>query len=234
MGSRAFKQFLISILFIYNSISVFAIPFDSERHYRILNAEEPFEPYISNGVILFSYDAPKGTQMVFLALKHEQYRQFYEYKRNAQGLFVLSLELPEKENELHYRIVVDGLWSIDPYAKTVVDPRGISVSSITLPLSSTAPPTGVKLLPNGSMQFVYKGTPSSRVSLIGDFNRWDPYLMPMMESPVHPGVYSITLAIPPEFLLYSFVVDGKAIVDPENEMRQSNGWGEQVSLLPTR
>ncbi len=222
------------MLFIHHSISVFSIQFDPERHYRILNAEQPFAPYISNGVILFSYSAPRGTQVVFLALEHEQYSQFHEYKRNAQGLFVLSLALPERESELRYRIVVDGLWTIDPYAKTVLDPHGISVSSIKLPLSSMAPPPGVKLLPDGSMQFVYNGAPSSSVSLVGDFNRWDPYLMPMMESPVHPGVYSITLFLSPEFHLYRFVVDGREIVDPENEMRQTNGWGEQVSRLPVR
>ncbi|MDT8299769.1 MAG: glycoside hydrolase, partial [Spirochaetaceae bacterium] len=90
---------------------------------------------------------------------------------------------------------------------------------------------GIKRMPDGSVRFVYVGTPNSRVALVGDFNRWDPYLTPIPESPIHPGVYVTTLRLPPDSQYYRFVVNGRELTDPGNPYSARNGWGEEASLV---
>jgi len=208
-----------------------ASTFDTELHHRILNAEDAAGPWVNRGTLLLSYEGFPGTQAVSLAFEHEDYRVFHTYERNEHGVFVLTMPVPEGMTELRYRLIVDGLWTVDPRASVVRDDRGVPVSTVRIPSDSSSPRPGMRLLPDGTVRFVYRGVPGARVSLVGDFNRWDPYLTPMEESPVHPGYYETRLRLPDEARLYRFVVDGVEIPDPENPARSRNGWGEVASLI---
>jgi 1,4-alpha-glucan branching enzyme len=208
-----------------------AASFDTELHHRITNTMEPSEPYILNNQVILSYQASPGTQVVSLALETEQYRIFHTYEKNRYGIFILTLPVPEGSREIRYRLIVDGLWTVDPNAELQRDQRGVQVSSITVPVNSALPTPGITLLSDGRTRFVYFGERDSRVSLIGDFNRWDPYLTPMEESPVFPGVYSVVINLPEEAHFYRYVVDGKDIPDPENHNISHNGWGETASVI---
>lgn len=227
-------QKMISIFIITLFLPSLAIssPVDISLHHHILHMKEASKPVLINGNILFTYEGDSGTQMVSLALEYEQYQNFHTYERNSHGIFLLTLPLPEKIAQLHYRIIVDGLWIVDPNAQELWDSRGIKVSVLELQDVSFAPTPGTRLLPDGRTQFVYKGASHSRVYLIGDFNQWDPFLTPMKESPVFPGFYSTTVYLPSVVHLYRFVVDGREIIDPAKPSVVKNGWGERASLTP--
>lgn len=222
---------LAGLLLIIGSITVSAASFDTELHHQILNTTESSGPMVSNDIIMMSYSAAAGTQVVSLALEHENYRMFHTFEKNRHGVFVLTMPVPEGMTEIRYRIVVDGLWTVDPNTEIARDSRGVLVSSLTIPVDSSTPQPGIKQMSDGSTRFVYMGDAGSSVSLVGDFNRWDPYLTPMKESPVHPGVYSITMAIPSDFRYYRYVVNGEEIADPDNFRSSRNGWGEVVSII---
>ena len=225
------RTVLMIFLALIGVFPIVATSFDTELHHRILNIRESAEPYVSNNIIMLSYSAPTGTQVVFLALEHENYRKFHSFEKNEHGIFILTMPVPEGHDEIRYRLVVDGLWTVDPNAGVHRDSRGVPVSSLIIPVHSTAPIPGIKRLSDGSTRFVYIGDIGSRVSLVGDFNRWDPYLTPMEESPVHPGVYTVTLNMPPDSRFYRFVVDGHEIPDPENPVSSRNSWGETASII---
>lgn len=205
---------------------------DTEVHHRILNIASASEPAIYRRTILFSRAASKGTQAVALAFEHENYRRLYMYERNPHGIFVLAVPIPDGLHRIRYRLVIDGLWTTDSNTDVEKDSRGIPVSTLTIPSPASAPHPGVKRLPDGTYQFVYRGNPGSGVSLIGDFNRWDPYINPMPESPVHPGLYLVAVSLPADARIYRYVVDGREITDPENPVSARNGWGETASRLP--
>jgi 1,4-alpha-glucan branching enzyme len=229
--SRIHKKLLTGILVLIGMFPMYAASFDTELHHRILNTTESAEPFVTESVIMMSYAAPPGTQVVSLTLENESYRQFHDYEKNRHGIFVLTIPVPEGMVEIRYRLVVDGLWTVDPKAEIRRDGRGVLVSSLNIPADSTIPSPGIKHLTDGSTRFVLHGVTGSNVSLVGDFNRWDPYLTPMQESPVHPGVYSITLDIPQSFRFYRFVIDGQEVPDPENPASSRNGWGETASII---
>jgi len=231
---RSIVQSLLSLtlMALMGLVPLTAASFDTEIHHRIINTTESTRPYILNKHIMLSYEASPGTRVVSLALENEQYRSFHTYEKNRHGIFILTLPIPEQINEIRYRLVVDGLWTIDPNAALERDNRGVQISSVAIPAHSAIPAAGVNRLPDGTTSFVFFGETESRVSLIGDFNRWDPYLTPMKESPVYPGVYSVNLVLPENARFYRFVINGRDIPDPENHRSSHNGWGETASVLP--
>jgi hypothetical protein len=209
-----------------------ATTFDTDLHHRILNTSEPSAPYLTRDTIMLSYAGSPGIQSVSMALEHERYGIFRTYEKNEHGIFVLTIPIPEGRDELRYRIVVDGLWTVDPNAQVEIDDRGIPVSCIALPVQSMAPHPGITRLEDGRTRFTYYGSAGSRVSVVGDFNRWDPFLTTMEESPVHPGVYSAVVRLPRNARFYRYIVDGTEIPDPGNDLSSSNGWGEVASIIP--
>lgn len=200
-------------------------------HLRIMDAQDATQPVFTGNKIIFSYSSQKNIRMVALAFEHEQYRQLHVYKRNPNDIFTLSLDIPGNLINLHYRIVVDGFWTIDPHAESFIDPHGIRVSSIEIPMDLTELKPGVHWLEENLVRFVYHGRSGSRVAVIGDFNRWDPFLSPMNESLIQPGVFTADILLPPEASFYRLVVNGKEIIDPGNPKKARNGWGELASIL---
>ena len=211
-----------------------AATFDTDLHHRILNTKEPSGPYLTRDSIMLSYAGSPGTQAVSMAMEHENYRTFHTYEKNRYGVFILTIPIPEDKDVLRYRLIVDGLWTADPNAPAELDGRGVMVSEIPLPARSMAPEPGVTILEDGRTRFTYYGKSGSRVSVAGDFNRWDPFLTPMEESPVHPGVYSTVIRLPRDARYYRYVVDGEETADPENDANSRNGWGEVASIIPRR
>jgi len=56
------------------------------------------------------------------------------------------------------------------------------------------------------VQFVFVNADAARVSLVGDFNNWDPRATPLRQETG--GVWSIVVPLAPGRHVYSFVVDG--------------------------
>lgn len=231
-GRPLFGIVVSASVWISVSVSAQSASIDTEMHHRILNTAESSAPVIYRNAVLFSYAASEGTQAVGLAFEHENYHRLYLYERNRHGIFVLTVPIPDGLHRMRYRLVVDGLWTTDDNTAVENDSRGIPVSAVTIPSPKSAPRPGIKRLSDGTYRFAYRGQPGSRVSLIGDFNRWDPYLNPMPESSTHPGLYIAAVSLPSDARIYRYVVDGREITDPENPLSTRNGWGEAASQLP--
>jgi len=225
------KAGAVLLLMLAGSGSIFCEPFDTELHLETASIKHAAAPRVVGSNILLSYSAPPMSQSVSLALEHEDYRVLHRYQKNKHGVFVLSLPLPEGRRKIRYRLIVDGLWSTDPNAKTERDSRRFLVSYFLLETNSAAPAPGVKLLADGRTRFICQGNPGDRVFLVGDFNGWDPFLTPMPESPVYPGVYSVTLTLPGEAKYYRYVLNGRETIDPANPKTARSNWGEMVSVI---
>jgi len=222
---------VILLLIIVGLDPIFCEAFNTALHLEISNIEHAAAPRVMGGSILLSYSPLSISKSVALAMEYEDYRILHRYQKNKHGVFVLSLPLPEEKQKIRYRLIVDGLWTTDPNAGIERDSRRFLVSYFILPDTSGAPAPGVKVLPDGRIRFTHRSAPGNSVSLVGDFNRWDPFLTPVPESPVYPGVYSVTLTLPDEAKYYRYVLNGKEITDPENPRIARNGLGESVSVI---
>lgn len=68
------------------------------------------------------------------------------------------------------------------------------------------------------------------VSLVGDFNQWNPTAHPMRHMP--DGAWMLMLELKHGHHRYAFLVDGVVTLDPRAQGITRNDQGQRVSLVP--
>ena len=232
---------LVSIIGNIGAVDIDSRPFiDYIRSKSRPGSPELFE----NGVV---FTAASSHQRVGISFAHEGYARVHWYRqllipRDAAELYVdgkrqhdiepnidsgimfYVIEIPENLQNLDYRLIINGLWTVDPLNPlTVKSPSGISSSRFILP----APlPGDIRPLP-GSYRFSLNASPGEIITVGGDFNNWDPFMYELRET--SPGTYSLTLPMPRGSFQYMFFYRGEMIADPSNPRRLFNREGRYVS-----
>ena len=81
-----------------------------------------------------------------------------------------------------------------------------------------------------TLNFICSAPQARFVSLVGDFNQWDPMANPMRQTPDQ--AWLISLELKHGHHRYAFVVDGQLTLDPRAQGITRNDKGERVSLVP--
>lgn len=79
------------------------------------------------------------------------------------------------------------------------------------------------------INFVCVAPGAGQVSLLGDFNAWNPGSHPMKRQP--DGSWLAQIPLHHGHHHYLFLVDGKAVLDPRAQGIARNHQGERVSLM---
>lgn len=116
-----------------------------------------------------------------------------------------------------------GANSLDHDPMATVAPTVAHVS----PVASGGPSSGTT-----SVRFVIVAANASRVSLVGDFNAWDPAAMPMQRS--ENGIWVRDVVLEPGRHVYAFYVDGALQVDPSAPRAAEDDFGIPSSALIVR
>jgi hypothetical protein len=80
------------------------------------------------------------------------------------------------------------------------------------------------------VRFVLAAPTASRVSLVGDFNRWNPASLPLTRDPAN-GTWSVSVSLPPGRHVYAFVVDGDLRADPSAPRAAEEDFGKPNSVV---
>ncbi len=98
-------------------------------------------------------------------------------------------------------------------------------------MSSFGPPrhSGARQTLRG-VNFICNAPQAQAVSLIGDFNNWNPTANPMRRQP--DGAWLIMVELRHGHHRYAFWVDGQLTLDPRAQGITRNDQGERVSLVP--
>jgi hypothetical protein len=84
------------------------------------------------------------------------------------------------------------------------------------------------------VKFVLVAPQAARVSLVGDFNNWDPAATPMERTPTG-GTWSVVVPLRAGRHEYAFVVDGKQwLPDPSAPLAPVDGFGPPNSVVLVR
>jgi 1,4-alpha-glucan branching enzyme len=106
------------------------------------------------------------------------------------------------------------------------------VKALTNPaMSSLGPPK--RLIPKKTlraMNFICLAPQAQAVSLVGDFNEWNPAAHPMKRMPDR--AWFVTVELNHGHHRYAFLVDGTLTLDPRAQGITHNDKGERVSLVP--
>jgi len=84
--------------------------------------------------------------------------------------------------------------------------------------------------PLRAVNFICHAAEAAAVSLVGDFNHWNPATNPMRRMPDRSWL--LTLELKHGHHRYAFLVDGVLTLDPLAQGITRNDKGERVSLLP--
>ena len=213
-------------------------------HLRAISV--PGKPEIYEDSVLFT--APSSYQRVGISFAYEGYAKVYWFKRlmlpkdpaelaaagknrknidpnKDSGIMFYLQSIPENITNMDYRLIIDGLWTVDPLnPQTISGPSGIVASRVSLPAkSNTAPGT----TPPGSYRFSYRAPPGESITVGGSFNNWDPFMYELRET--SPGFYTLTLPLPPGSFQYVFFHRGEQIPDPANPKKLYTRDGRIVS-----
>ena len=241
------KAFIMAALLIFIIGNIGAVDTDSYQFIDHLRAiTRPGKPEIFEDGVLFT--APSSYRRVGIAFAHEGYakvhwfRQFLIPRDSAElhinGKFQRRMDpnedsgimfhvepIPANEKNLDYRMIIDGLWTIDPLnPQSVIGSSGIAESRFPLP---EKPKTALDAAPIGTYRFIYTAMPGEIITVSGSFNNWDPFMYEMRE--ISPGFYTLSLPLPSGSFQYVFFHRGEQVPDPENPRRLYSIEGRVVS-----
>jgi hypothetical protein len=131
-------------------------------------------------------------------------------------------------------------WLVTP-RRVAVSPLGglalaaavaaVIVLRVWRPLSDAPLQPGATVTDAVSFQFVVVAPRAQRVSLVGDFNDWDPARTPMTASGPG-GMWTIIVPLTPGRYRYAFLVDGTQwLADPSAPAGGSDGFGAPSSVV---
>jgi len=204
---------------------------------RLLTLSGPGAPVIVDNAVIFTADS--NLRRVGIAFAHENFANVHWYRQllipqdylnpvllpgeripgpyRDSGIQFHVFQIPQNLRELEYRIIINGLWTVDPANPlTRRDPvTGLSLSVLNLPQRQSRP-NPLNTLPEG-VSFTFNGPPGEIVTVAGNFNSWDPFMYELREGPA--GVYNLVLPLPPGIYQYIFFHRGERHVDPFNPRR---------------
>ena len=96
-------------------------------------------------------------------------------------------------------------------------------------LSLPDDPVAVRVRENESRVFRCHAPEAREVSLVGDFNGWDPAAQPMRSD--RDGWWQAEVRLPAGSHLYGYVVDGKTVVPADAEITVDDGFGGRCGLI---
>ena len=81
-----------------------------------------------------------------------------------------------------------------------------------------------------AMNFICNAPQAQSVSLVGDFNLWNPAAHRMKKMP--DGAWLLAVELKHGHHRYAFLIDGTLALDPRAQGITRNDQGERVSLIP--
>jgi hypothetical protein len=185
-------------------------------HLKVIELTKAVAPFVEDRKLILTWQGDYRPRYVAAAFQHENFREKHVFWRNQNGVYFLVYDLaPDSPTTLQYRLIVDGLWQGDPTNPDGFrNDQGILLNRVKLDAGALPPHDGPVQGYYGELEFSYHGKPGQQVSIVGNFNQWDPFASYLEE--VQPGDYRLSLTLPPGTVLYRFVVGTKSVLDPGN------------------
>ena len=192
-------------------------------------------PYISNNYIVFT--APVESNSIGIAFDYEEFRtiHYFQLRKNygyegdvTSSYYFYITEVPKKLSRVSYRLIIDGLWTIDPRNPNVSYNRveNYALSYIDLP------PEEIEItekLENGMTRFICHTESGKKIRLGGTFTNWDSWIYEMKETV--PGRYEIEIPLHPGTYYYSYYSGITPFIDETNPNRGYSSDGRVVSCI---
>ena len=168
----------------------------------------------------------------FRKIHYFQVKKNYGYEGEVtSSYYFYIIEVPKKIPRVCYRLVIDGLWTVDPQNENTIynDTENYALSYIDLP------PVEFEVtekLDNGMTHFVCHAESGKKIRLGGTFTNWDSWIYEMKETV--PGKYEIDIPLHPGTYYYSYYSGITSFLDETNPLRGYSPDGKIVSFITVK
>lgn len=187
-------------------------------------------PILEEGVLMTYKN--REAKKVFVAGDFSHWRHL-AMNRGKHGVWYYFLtDLPENKR-LRYKFLVDGSWTSDPKNFDREDDRAGSYVSLINPFRHTeGRHLTYRILKKNRVEFrLYK--PEARfVSLVGDFNNWNPENDLLRRG--DDGVWRLQKRLPRGTYRYKYIIDGDWHPDYYNSESASDSTGALCSIIKVK
>ncbi len=118
-----------------------------------------------------------------------------------------------------YHFLKTRLPAVASTAAAATAPQKASNAAVPAPIPTEKTPAPAPSAQKRNILFSYRNSKPSRVEVIGSFNNWTPQLL--KKGPNH--TWSTSFSLEPGDYTYNYVVDGRAIRDPNNPRTAPEG-----------
>lgn len=213
-----------------------------DRDYEITNIISNISsiqtPYIVDDYLVFT--ANKEYRHVGIAFDHEDFSVIHNFQRLVtydidnepkDSLLFYILQIPEHSKQINYRLIIDGLWTLDPLNEAVFYNPQTNISLSSVEVTTVFPPRTVNA-EEKKVSFFYEGNPGEIIRLGGNFTNWDSFIYELVET--EKGLYRLDLYLPPGKYFYTFYKGFQSFVDEKNPNRAYTKDGKVVSVLDVK
>lgn len=182
---------------------------------------------VSNGV-LFTFKDRKA-KIVKIAGNFSSWKM-KNMIRGKDGVWFFFLSSQEFSGSIRYKFNVDGLWTDDPRnALNEYDKAGSYLSVAENKAHDEGKLLSLKYLDKNRVKFRIYNPDARIISLVGDFNSWNPENDLMKRG--DDGVWALEKRLPRGEYRYKFIIDGEWKADLFNPISASDNTGGICSVL---
>lgn len=229
------KHIIIAILITITSTILFADKkyYSEEAKYQKLSLDVAFRvnsPLILSDSIIFFFKGTAKTAVVAGDFNDWRAELLMQKEKTNFQKYVWNKRL--KKGIYKYKLLIDDIWIADPHnTNRIIDEANQTLSYFELEedfIPNRKYPLRKRKNKNIFI-FSYTHPEVESVALVGSFNNWNPYSLPMKH--IGAGEYTAEVELQPGFHTYCFVVDDEWIPDPNNLNQYSDEANNIISVL---
>jgi 1,4-alpha-glucan branching enzyme len=217
---------------VYYSNLRFLKKAEAPRHLTVINTENLSRDRqkIMNG-ILFTY-RDRRAQEAAIAGSFSNWKVI-PMQRSENGIWYYFLESGENTDTIKYKFTIDSIWIPDPlnsFRENDSSGSYVSVAQPMAPYQSTQ--VTYRILKGNTVEFRIFSPEARLVSLVGDFNNWNPENDLLRRK--NDGIWRLRKKLSPGTYRYQFIIDGRWSPDTYNPGSASTINGGICSLITIR
>ncbi len=195
----------------------------------VYSGRRPGQSMLAPEGTLFTY-RNRGARSVHIAGNFRAWKTV-PMERSAGGVWYYFLPAGERGREITYKYLVDGTWITDPQNQERVDDGMGSYLSVAVPAVKTeGRQVTWRSVGKNTVEFRVWRPGASIVSLVGDFNHWNPEDDLLTKG--RDGIWRLRKKLYPGIgYRYKYIIDGEWSPDTYNEKSASDDTGEVCSVI---
>jgi 1,4-alpha-glucan branching enzyme len=178
--------------------------------------------------ILFSYKN-RGAKQVHVSGNFSGWK-LLKMMKSENGIWYYFLSLNGGGQNIVYKFLVDGHWIMDPQNPDRIDDgMGSYLSTVETFISSEGKRVTYRSVNKNMVEFRIYQPKASFVSLVGDFNYWNPENDLLAKG--KDGIWRLQKKLYPGKYRYKYIIDGEWVPDTYNSSSGSDNSGEICSVI---